>query len=441
MFDHLFNPNPSPEDQKRILEDTFKYYTENMNPGFIKFKRSAKTQSHSVEWRGEGVYMHSIDGHKFIDCLGGYGVFALGHRHPHVIKRVKETMERIGLYSQELLNPMQAALSKEVADRAPGDLKYVYYHCGGAETNDAAIKMARLTTGRQVHVTFTKSFHGKTFGALSCTNRPVLRKKFRPLVPGFVAAPYNNIEMLPHYITEEVASVIIEPIQGEGGINVPDKAFLQAVRELCDKTGALLHVDEVQSGWGRTGKYFCSDHFDLKPDMVSLGKAFGGGLGTNSAFIVNDRAFYGRHILGEDNPGAEENPWWFTNTFAGSQLSCAASLATIEVYEKEDINGQCTEKGNYLKGKINELVSKYPGVLKEIRGLGLWLGLECQTEELGTKMGDELFHRDVLVAQTINNPATIRIQPPVIITQEELDTVLNAIEESAKACQATGAAV
>lgn len=434
MFDYLFNVKPSAEDQQRILDETFKYYIENMNPGFIKYKRSAKNPSHGVEWIGEGVYMHSIDGHKFLDCLGGYGVFALGHRHPHVVKRVRETMERIGLYSQELLNPMQAVLSHEVAKRAPGDLKYVYYHCGGAETNDAAIKLARLTTGRQVHVTFTKAFHGKTFGALSCTNRPVLRKRFRPLVPGFVKAPYNSIEMLHHYITDEVASVIIEPIQGEGGINVPDREFLQAVRDLCDKTGALLHVDEVQSGWGRTGYYFCSEYFDLKPDIVSLGKAFGGGMGTNSAFIANDRAFYGRHLLGESNPGAEENPWWFTNTFAGSQLSCAASLATIEVYEQENLLEQCREKGAYLKARIGELVAKYPAVLKEIRGLGLWLGMECQTEALGTRMGDELFHRDVLVAQTINNPATIRIQPPIIITIAELDTVLNAIEDSVKSC-------
>ncbi len=435
MFDHLFNSKPSAEDQRRILDETYKYYVENMNPGFVKFKRSAKTESHSVEWYGEGVWMYSIDGHRFLDCLGGYGVFALGHRHPHVIKRVTETMERIGLYSQELLNPMQAALSHAIAERAPGDLKYVYYHCGGAETNDAVLKLSRLTTGRQVHVTFTKSFHGKTFGALSCTNRPVLRKKFRPLVPGFVTAPYNDIEMLEHYITEEVASVVIEPIQGEGGINVPDKKFLQAVRDLCDRTGALMHVDEVQSGWGRTGHYFCCEHFGIEPDVVSLGKALGGGLGTNSAFIANDRAFYGRHLLGEDNPGAEENPWWFTNTFAGSQLSCAASLASIEVYEKENLLAQCREKGEYLMKGINELVARYPTVLKEIRGLGLWQGLECQTEEFGTRMGDELFKRDVLVAQTINNPATIRIQPPLIITREELDLVLSAIEDSAKACQ------
>ncbi|MBN2081006.1 aminotransferase class III-fold pyridoxal phosphate-dependent enzyme [bacterium] len=441
MFDHLFKTELTPEEEQQIIETTLKNYSEHLNPGFVQMKRSAKSDAHGVEWRGEGVWMYNIHGHRFLDCLGGYGVFALGHRHPHVIKRVKQTMERIGLYSQELLNPLQAVLAKEIADRAPGDLKYVYYHCGGAETNDAAFKLARLTTGRQVHVTFTKSFHGKTFGALSATNRPVLKKKFRPLVPGFFMAPYNDIDALKDYITEEVASVIVEPIQGEGGINVPDREFLNAIRRLCDETGALMHVDEVQSGWGRTGHYFCSEHFGIEPDIVSLGKALGGGLATQSAFIANDRAFYGRHLLGPNNPGATENPWWFTNTFAGSQLSCAASLASIEVYEQEHLLAKAREKGEYLKSRIADLVAKHPRTLKEIRGLGLWLGLECQTGELGAKLADELFARDILVAQTINNPATIRIQPPLIVEQAELDIVLNGIEDSVIACESVAKAV
>ena len=435
MFDHLFKTDLTPEEEQQIIETTLKNYNEHLNPGFVQMKRSAKSDAHGVEWRGEGVWMYNIHGHKFLDCLGGYGVFALGHRHPHVIKRVKQTMERIGLYSQELLNPLQAVLAKEIADRAPGDLKYVYYHCGGAETNDAAFKLARLTTGRQVHVTFTKSFHGKTFGALSATNRPVLKNRFRPVVPGFQMAPYNDTAALKDYITEEVASVIVEPIQGEGGINVPDVEFLNEIRRLCDETGALMHVDEVQSGWGRTGRYFCSEHFGIEPDIVSLGKALGGGLATQAAFIANDRAFYGRHLLGPNNPGATENPWWFTNTFAGSQLSCAASLASIEVYEQENLLAKAGEKGEYLKGRIADLVAKYPKTLKEIRGLGLWLGLECQSGELGAKLADELFQRDILVAQTINNPATIRIQPPLIIEQDELDMVLNGVADSVVACE------
>ena len=204
-FDYLFNTELTPELEQRIIKETYDYYTENLNPGFVTMKRSAKSDAHGVEWRGEGVYMYNIHGHRFIDCLGGYGVFTLGHRHPHVMRRLKETMERIGMYSQELLNPMQAVLAHAIAERAPGDLQYVYYHSGGAESNDAAIKLARLATGRQVHVSFTNAFHGKTMGALSATNRPVLKKPFHPLVYGFTVAPYNNIDYLDNYITDQVA--------------------------------------------------------------------------------------------------------------------------------------------------------------------------------------------------------------------------------------------
>jgi len=435
MFDHLFNPELTDEQERRIISDTIENYREHLNPGFIKFKRSAKSDAQGVEWRGDGVWMYNIHGHRFLDCLGGYGVFALGHRHPHVIKRVLQTMDRIGLYSQELLNPLQAELAKQIALRAPGELKYVYYHCGGAESNDAALKVARLATGRQLHVSFTNAFHGKTFGALSATNRPLLKKPFHPLVYGFSMAPYDDLEKLDTYITDQVASVIIEVVQGEGGINVPRREFLAGVRRRCDKVGALLHVDEVQSGWGRAGYYFASEHFDLEPDIVTLGKALGGGIMPTSALIANERAFFGREHHGPEFEGMAANPWWLTNTFAGSQLSCAASLATIEVYEQEQLLPKCREKGRYLKEQLTALVAGNGGVLKEVRGLGLWLGLECHSAELGTRLADELFQRDVLVAQTINNPATIRIQPPLIIEREQLDMVLAALAESVKACR------
>jgi putrescine aminotransferase len=436
MFDHLFSPELTEEQEQRIISDTFTNYREHLNPGFIKFKRSAKSDAQGLEWRGEGVWMYNIHGHRFLDCLGGYGVFALGHRHPHVMKRVKQTMDRIGLYSQELLNPLQAELARQVALRAPGNLKYVYYHCGGAESNDAAIKLARLATGRLMHVSFTNAFHGKTMGAMSATVRPVLQKPFRPLIPGFRMAPYNrNGDLLEKYITDEVASVIVEAVQGEGGIIMPDREWLHAVQRRCREVGALLHVDEVQSGWGRAGYYFASEHFELEPDIVTLGKAFGGGIMPTTALIANERAFFGREHHGPEFEGMAANPWWLTNTFAGSQLSCAASLATIEVYEQEQLLPKCREKGRYLKEQLAALVAGNDGVLKEVRGLGLWLGLECHSAKLGTRLADELFQRDVLVAQTINNPATIRIQPPLIIDREQLDLVLDALAGSIKSCR------
>jgi putrescine aminotransferase len=421
-FDYLFDPNPSDETRERILAETFTRYHENLNPGFITLKRSVKHDSYGVEWRGDGMYMYDIHGNRFIDCLAGYGVFALGHRHPHVIKRVQQTFERIGMYSQELLNPLQATLAYEIAQRAPAGLKYVYYHSGGAESNDAALKVARQSTGRISHTHFSNSFHGKTLGALSLTDRWGIRKPFEPLLGGIRKAPYNNVELLPDYVTDETASAVVEVVQGEGGIRSATPQFLAALRARCDEVGALLHVDEVQSGWGRSGRFFCSEHFGLVPDIITMGKAMGGGIMPISALIANQRAF-GR---------LAENPWWLSNTFAGSQPACAAGLAAIEVYEQEDLLAQCREKGEYLLGQLRQVVADHLGLLIEARGLGLWVGLECGTPELGTQLADELFKRNVLVGQTINNPSTLRFQPPLIITREEMDTVVAAVAESVK---------
>ncbi len=419
-FEYLFDADPDDATSERILAETFSNYHDHLNPGFIAFKRSAKLDSHGVEWRGEGCYMYDIHGHRFLDCLGGYGVFTLGHRHPHVIKRVQQTMERIGMYSQELLNPLQAVLAREISLRAPGDLQYVYYHCGGGESNDAALKLARLSTGRFKHVSFSNAFHGKTMGALTATNRPRIQRPFEPLIPGFSVARYNEIEDVERLVQDDTASVIVEAVQGEGGIIPGHKEFLQAIRRRCDETGALMHVDEVQSGWGRSGRLFCIEHFDVNPDIVTLGKALGGGMFPHSALIANKKAF-GRMA---------ENPWWLTNTFAGSQLGCAAALATLEVYEQENLVAQCRDKGAWLKDKLSEMVQRYPGHVKEVRGLGLWIGFELHTPELGTRMADELFKRDILVAQTINNPTTLRFQPPFIIDQEQMDTIIGAVESS-----------
>ena len=256
--------------------------------------------------------------------------------------------------------------------------------------------------------------------ALSATNRPPIKKPFEPLVYGFRLAPYNNLECIDSLINDQTASVIVEAIQGEGGIFPATREFLHALRERCDEVGAMLHVDEVQSGWGRTGHYFSCELYGLEPDIVTLGKALGGGVVAQSALIANPRAFFGHRPHDAEFRGMEANPWWLSNTFAGAQTACAAGLATIEVYEGENLLEQCRERGAYLKAGIAALVERHPGLLHEVRGTGLWLGLECRTAEVGTAVADELFKRDVLVAQTINNPRTLRFQPPLIISQEDL---------------------
>ena len=413
--------NLSKEEQDRLIEETLENTREYLNPGFVRFKRSAKAKG--VEWEGDGAVMRGVHGHEFIDCLGGYGVFALGHRPKEVVDAVMLVYQRIGLYSQELLNPVQGALARKLAELSPGDLKYTYFHCGGGESNDAAIKAARIATGRTKHITAHKSFHGKTMGALSATNREAIRKPFEPLVPGFIDVPYNDLGELEEVMSEEIASVILEPIQGEGGINVPYDDYFAGVRALCDNYGALLHVDEVQTGFGRTGYMFAMEHYKgVVPDIMTLGKAMGGGVMPISA--VHGTAKVWKRL--------EENPWYLTNTFAGSAPACAAAIKTIEILLRDDLPKQSREKGEYFKRNLSEMWHEHPGVIRDVRGRGLFIGVEFHEAEVGLAVANALFEKDVLVANTINNPRAIRIEPPLVISREQIDTVLTKFRDALK---------
>jgi putrescine aminotransferase len=418
-------------EKAELIRQTYENYREYMNPKLLELKDSGV--AHEAEWSAEGALLRDIDGNEFIDCLAGYGVFVLGHRPRKVIEAVVDIYERLGLYSQELLNPLQGELARKLAEITPGDLKYTYYHLGGGESNDAAIKMARAyhrivnRDDRPIHVTFRTAFHGKTFGALSATSRPGLKYRFLPLVPGIgepgTVAEYNDLESLERVMSLvgwKTASVIVEPVQGEGGIIVPDDDFLPGVRAICDKYGALLHVDEVQSGFCRCGRMFCCEYTGVAPDIMTMAKAMSGGVFPISATIVRP------HVI----KAAEENPWYYSNTFAGSAPGCAAALAAIKMMEEENIAEQSSQKGLYLKEKLCGIAESHPGVIREVRGLGLWIGVEFESGEVARKIAHSLFEARVLTAHTINNPKVMRLQPPVVITQEQLDTVIEKFRQA-----------
>ena len=417
MFELLLKDDLTDEEKRLVIEQTLAFYERHLNPGFLKFKKSS--DSKAVEWRGSGVIMTGLDGHTFLDCLGGYGVFALGHRPAEVISAVGRSLDHIGLTGQELLSPYQAALAHKLAEITPGDLAYSYFHCGGAESNDAAFKIARLATGRVKHVTMSNSFHGKTMGSLAATNREIIRKPFEPLVPGFIEVPFNNLDALERAMSDEIASVVVEPVQGEGGINVPSPGFLTGVRALCDRYGALMHLDEVQTGMGRTGRWFGCDHWGVAPDLMTLGKALGGGVMPISAVHGNWRAW----------ERLAENPWYVSNTFGGGAPACAASLATIRVLERDRIIEQVPAKGELMRRLLSEIAERHPQAVKDVRGLGLLIGVEFQERETGVAVAKKLFQHGVLVAHTINNPRVIRIEPPLVIGEEEIREVASRLGE------------
>jgi len=372
----------------------------------------------AVEFRDEGVYTYDNQGKRYLDCLGGYGIFNVGHRHPKVINAVKAQLDQVCLHSQDLLNPWAAHLAKQLSDITPGNLQYSFFCNSGTEAVEGAIKLARLATGKTEIVSTKNAYHGVSMGALSATGRDCFRKPFEPLLNGFSHVPFGDIEAMAAAINENTAAVILEPIQGEGGINVPPAGYLKKVRKLTKERGVLLILDEVQTGMGRTGRMFACEHEGVVPDIMCLAKALGGGVMPIGAFISTPEIW---QVL-------EPNPSIHNSTFGGNPLACSAATACIDVLMEENLPARSAVMGNYFITSLKELMAKYPQYLTEVRGRGLLIGLEFKTIELRTGVQHELFHRGVLVAGTMNANRTVRIEPPLIITRPQIDLMIRTLE-------------
>ena len=370
-----------------------------------------------VEDRAEGVYVWDHEGNRYIDCLGGYGVFALGHRHPRVVEAVKRQLERMPLSSKLFLNHPETLLGEKLAGILPGDIQYSFFANSGSEAVEGALKLARLYTGKPEIIYTEGAYHGVTMGALSATGRDMYREPFEPLVPGFKRVPFGDAGAIEKAITEDTAAVIIEPIQGEGGIVLPPENYLREVREITKRHGVLLILDEVQTGMGRTGKMFAADLYGVEPDIIALGKALGGGVMPIGAFSSTPeiwRAFDPYPVIHE-------------STFGGNPLATIAAVATIDVMLEEDIPAQAAEKGTYMLSGLRQIAEDYPDIVSEVRGKGLMIGLQLKDEGYGIPMMDFLLKRGVIVAYALNNPKVIRFEPPLIITKEQIDVVLEAV--------------
>lgn len=405
-------------EKELIVSETIDKYENYLNPAIARLFRFMGLST--VEWEASGVIIRDIDKKEYIDCLGGYGVFSLGHRHPLIIEAVKRQLDLMPLSSKILFNKNMADLAALLAEITPGDLQYTFFGNSGAEAVEGALKLARVYTGRNKIIATINSFHGKTLGALSATGRDLFRDPFQPLLAGFVHVPFNDINAVNAVIDDDTAAVIIEPIQGEGGIIVPDGNYLIALRETCDRVGALLICDEVQTGLGRTGKMFAVDHYGVVPDIITTAKALGGGVMPIGAFTSRPH-IWEKYIT---------SPFLHTSTFGGNPLACAAAIATIEVLKKENLVEKASEQGKYFIDALNKLAGSYPEVIKTVRGRGLMIGIELTKEGIGGFLMSELIARGVLVAYTLNNPKVIRIEPPLIIDKVTIDKVINALTEA-----------
>ncbi len=358
--------------------------------------------------RGEGARVWDAQGREYIDCVGGHGVANVGHCHPKVVAAIKEQAERLITCPESFYNDRRAELQAELVRIAPPGLERVFLCNSGTEAVEGAIKFARLATGRPGIIAAKNSFHGRTLGALSATWRPQYRQPFEPLVPGFVHVPYNDADALEEAIEDDTAAVILEVVQGEGGVKPGHGDYLRRAQALCRERGALFILDEVQTGFGRTGRMFACEHHDLEPDILCLAKAIAGGI-PMGAVLLGPR-------VGKLPSRAHGS------TFGGNPLACAAALATIHTIEEESLPQQAAGLGGYFLSRLRDLASP---LIREVRGMGLIVGIELKRRAVPYLAA--LMERGVLALSA--GPIVMRFLPPLVISREELETVATAVEK------------
>ncbi len=404
---------------ERISDETIAKYRKYVNPAYANILQFS---GFSVpEERAEGCYIYDISGRRFLDCVGGYGAFSLGHRNPAVVEAVKKQLDREALKSHFFLSTELADACEALSEVLPGDIDFSFLCNSGTEAVEGALKAARITTGRPKYVSAINGFHGKTYGGLSVSGREVYKTHFKPLLEQTENVPFNDVSALEKAVDENTAAVILEMLQGEGGVNVATNEYMQAARSITKEKGALLIVDEVRTGFGRTGKWFGSEHSGIVPDIITMAKALGGGVMPVGAFSANERVW---------NALFGKNPFMHSTTFGGNPLACAAVLAAIKTTKELKAVENCEVRGRQLLAGLKGLQEKYPEWIKDVRGIGLVAGMEFEDEDIGSLLIASCGKRDLLAAYSLNNPKVVRLEPPLIITAEEIDTVISILDEA-----------
>jgi acetylornithine/LysW-gamma-L-lysine aminotransferase len=358
--------------------------------------------------RGEGARLWDQEGCEYVDCVGGHGVAIVGHANPAVAQAVSEQLQRLVISPNGFYNDQRARLLAELVRIAPPGLERAFLCSSGTEAVEAALKFARLSTGRSKIVAAMRGFHGRTFGALSATWRKEFRQPFEPLVPGFTFVPYNRLERMESAVDDDVAAVILEPVQGEGGVIPGQAAYLRSVRDLCRERGALFIADEVQTGFGRTGRMFACQHYGLRPDLMCVAKGMAGGLPMGATLIGGAVGELPKRVHG--------------TTFGGNPVVCAAALATIDFIESHHLPQRAAELGQRLLQGLGAIDT--PRV-REVRGLGLMAGVELKGRASGYLAA--LAERGVLALNA--GPTVMRFLPPLVISEQDIDTVVQSVAD------------
>ncbi len=360
--------------------------------------------------KGLGSRVWDTDGNEYIDCMGGYGVALVGHRNERVVNALKSQLEKIITVHSSLYNKTREEFLRMLTSIAPKGLSQVHLNNSGSESVEAAIKFARKFTGKKGMIAMNGSYHGKSMGALSLTFNPKYRKMFQPLVEKTSFAKFGDIESLRSTIDEDTGFVILEPIQGESGINVAPEGFLQEVRKLCDEKGILLIFDEIQTGLGRTGRMWASEHWNTSPDIMCLAKGIAGGVPMGATLVKSE-------ILGVMSKGEH------TSTFGGNPLSCAAGIATLQALTQDGLIENAEKMGKKFYEGLENLKEKHK-IVREIRGKGLMIGVELKFEVKNILMDG--IKSGVLFLYSGRN--ILRLLPPLVISEEDVTKVLETLD-------------
>ena len=399
---------------RELYEEVYENYKQFLNPPLA---RVMKVSGSPVEVRAHGCTVYDQNGKAYLDFAGGYGVFTLGHSHPKVIEAVKAQMELMSLSGKTMFNIVLGRAARRLAELAPGDLQISFFANSGTEAVEGAIKLAKAATKRHKIVATANAYHGKTLGALSASGRDYFRSEYQPLMPHFQHVAFGDADPLAEAL-EDAAAFIVEPVQGEGGVIVPPAGYLQAVREICNRTGALFIADEVQTGLGRCGLLFGCNRDGVVPDVMTLAKGLSGGIVPVGAYIARPSVW---------NAAYAKAPLMHTSTFGGNELACAAALAAMNVLMEDGLVENARLRGLQLLEGARALGAQYPSIVREVRGLGLLVGMELTSEGYGGAIIPEMLKAGVTVAWTLNMQRVIRLEPPLIVTAEEVDEALAAL--------------
>jgi putrescine aminotransferase len=409
------------EATEAFVEETAEKYRRYLNPSLanlLKFMGFGTVPEFS-----RGVTLTDVAGEEWLDFLGGLGVFSLGHSHPKVIAAVQEQLDQLPLTIPIFLNRRQADLAELLAEVLPGRLQYSFFCSSGTEAVEGALKLARVVTGRPEIVSAERAYHGKTLGSLSASGRELYKKPFEPLLAGFHQVPFGDFAAMERAVTERTAAVILEPIQGEGGVMVPPDEYLPRVAALCRERGALFIADEVQTGFGRTGKMFAVEHYGVEPDIVCLAKAIGGGVMPLGAFCGTPEVW---------EPFGP-SPWLHTSTFGspgGNPLACAAGIAAIQVIRDERLPERAADLGVYFLSRLQAVQQEFPSIIREVRGKGLLIGLEFFEEDIAGLAIAGMARRRVIVAYYLSNPRVFRFEPPLIVERAQIDRAVDSFRDA-----------